>query len=53
MMDAITNLVTATVSDRIAIAKTTAPVARHTTEIATVNSKLVVDLQTNCASRGG
>ena len=52
-MDAIANLVMATASDRGAIAKLMAAVARLTTELATVNTKLFVDLQTNYASQGG
>ena len=40
-------------SDRVAIAKIMAIVARLMTELVMVNAKLVVALQTNCASRGG
>ena len=52
-MDAITNLSIATASDRSAITELTDTVAKITTELATVNSKLVVALQAKCASRGG
>ena len=52
-VDAITNLATATVSDRAAIAQLAATVARLMTELATVNAKLVVTPQTNRAIRGG
>ena len=45
MMDAIANLAMDTASDRAAIAQPTATVARLTTEIATLNVKLVMDLQ--------
>ena len=53
MVDAIANLATDTASDRDAIAQLTATVARLTTEIATLNVKLVVDLQKNRVSWGG
>ena len=51
-VDAIANLVTATASDHSAIAQLTDTVARLTTELATVNAKLVNALQKNRASRG-
>ena len=52
-VNAITNLATATASDRTATAQITANVARLTMELATVNTNLVVALQTNRTSRGG
>ena len=53
MVDAISNLATATLSDRAAIKQLTATVARLTTKLATVNEKLVVALQKKHTSRGG
>ena len=52
-VDTIANLETSTASNCAAIAELTATVARLTTELATVNVKLVVAFQTNRASRGG
>ena len=52
-VDAISNLAKATASDRAAIVQLTGTAMRLTTELATVNMKLVVDLQTNRAIRGG
>ena len=49
MVDAIENLVTATMSDHAAIAQLTSTVARITIELATETAKLVVALQTNHA----
>ena len=51
-VDAIAKLAADIVSDRAAIAKLTATVARLTTEIATVNKKLVFVLQEKRTSRG-
>ena len=51
-VDAIENLVRSTVSDRAAIAQLMVTVARLTTDISRVNTKLVVALQTN-SSRWG
>ena len=45
MVDTIAKLATAAASDRAAIAQLTATVTRLTTELATMNVKLVVDLQ--------
>ena len=52
-VDDIANLATATASDRAAIAQLTATVERLTAELITVESKIVTDLQPQCASRGG
>ena len=52
MVDAIANLATSTASDHEAIAQLTATVARLTTDLATVNKKLVVSLQAKRAIRG-
>ena len=52
-VDAITNLEIATASNFAAIAQLTATVTRLATELATVNTKLVVAFQTNRNSRGG
>ena len=52
-VDAIANLATATASDRSVITQLTATVVRITTELAMVNVKLIVALQTNRTSRGG
>ena len=53
MVDTIANLATATAIDRATIAQLTATVTRITTEIATVNAKLVIALQEKRARRGG
>ena len=53
MVGAITNVLMATASDRAAIAHLIATALRLTTELATVNVKLIVDLQTNCSIRVG
>ena len=52
-VEAIAKLATTTASYRAAIAQLMATVARLATELATVNTKLVVNLQTNRASQGG
>ena len=52
-MDAIANLATAMVSDRAAINQLMATVERLTSELVTVNAKLVTSLQPQRASRGG
>ena len=52
MVDAITNLATATARDRAAIAHLTATVERLTAEIVTVNTKLIAALKTQRASQG-
>ena len=52
-VDAIENLVTATESDRDAIAQLTATTARLTTELLTVNTNFIVALQTNRVRRSG
>ena len=52
-VDTFANLETSTASNCAAIVQLTATVARLTTDLATVNVKLVVAFQTNHASRGG
>ena len=52
-VDAIANLVTATASNRAAIAQITATVKRLTEELVTVNANLVAALQPQRAIRGG
>ena len=53
MVVAIANLAMATESDRAAIAQLNNTVLRLMTDIATVNTKLVVTFQANCVSQGG
>ena len=52
-VDAITNLATATESDRAAITQITSTVKWLTADLATVSTNLVTVLQTKRASRGG
>ena len=50
MVDAIANLTTSAIINRVAMVQIMATIASLTTELATMNENLAVSLQTKCAS---